>query len=142
MQSFWVRAAVGVALVWMVVILLALPSHVSGGAPVVIALLLPVAILAVTISMLSGWLHAASERAAAAARAESQERLAASERHFAIAFEACPLPYAMMRMRDHRFIAVNDAFATFVGYRRDEFFFNEREYIEIYTDAGERELVR
>src|SRR3569623_1724213 len=142
MQSFWVRAAVGVALVWMVVILLALPSHVSGGSPVVIALLLPVAILAVTISMLSGWLHDARERAAADARAESQERLAASERHFAIAFEACPLPYAMMRMRDHRFIAVIDAFATSFCYRRDELLGHASDDLDFYTDAGERELVR
>jgi two-component system, cell cycle sensor histidine kinase and response regulator CckA len=189
MRSFWVRAVVGVVLVFAAVLLLWVLNGVSGGTPVVSGLLLPVAITAyafrrgpgliasaasvggalylmrelwrfdeladvermlvlaiigVTMSLLSGWLHDARRGAAAAttARAESQERLDASERHFAVAFEACPLPYAMMRLSDRTFIAVNEAFATFFGYRRDELIGHCSDEIAFYADPVEGELVR
>ena len=100
-------------------------------------------IAGITMSLLSGWLHDARRNAAAAVtdKADSQARLAATERHFAVAFEACPLPYAMMRMSDRRFIAVNDAFATFFGYTRDELVGHRTDDLDFYVDPSARAQV-
>ncbi|HSN25594.1 MAG TPA: PAS domain S-box protein, partial [Kofleriaceae bacterium] len=64
-----------------------------------------------------------------------------TEARFAAAFEACPLPYAMMQMSDRTLIAVNDAFAAFFGYTRDELV-GQSDVHEFYADPVERDLAR
>ena len=78
------------------------------------------AINGVLISMLAGWLHAARRRSAEdlTARTASQQRLAASKRHFAIAFDASPLPSAIIRTVDLQIIAANDAAVRWLGVPR------------------------
>lgn len=73
--------------------------------------------------------------AAELARDESRAR-------FTAAFDVCPLPFAMMRMADRTLVAVNDAFATFHGYAREELIGRCTDDLEFYADAFERDLVR
>ncbi|HSN26730.1 MAG TPA: PAS domain S-box protein, partial [Kofleriaceae bacterium] len=74
-------------------------------------------------------------------RAAAEQARRESEARFAAAFEACPLPYAMMQMSDRTLIAVNDAFATFFGYTRDELV-GRPDVHDFYANPVERDLAR
>ncbi len=50
----------------------------------------------------------------------SQRALKKSQEKFSIAFQECPSAFALTRIRDNRYLEVNEAFEHFTGYRRDE----------------------
>ncbi len=51
---------------------------------------------------------------------DSQQALKKSEEKFSIAFRECPSAFALARLKDDRYIEVNETFERFTGYRRDE----------------------
>ncbi len=75
-------------------------------------------------------------------REHAEQARRESEARFAAAFDACPLPYAMMRMRDRTFVAANDAFLAFFGYSRDEVVGRQSDELDLYGDPIERDLAR
>jgi PAS domain S-box-containing protein len=50
----------------------------------------------------------------------SQRALKKSEEKFSVAFQECPSAFALTRMKDDRYLEVNEAFEHFTGYPRDE----------------------
>jgi PAS domain S-box-containing protein len=73
------------------------------------------------ISVLTGGLHAARARAEEEKLAQraANAALLTSEQRFSTAFNASPLPSAIVRTADRRVIAVNDAGARWMGRPRD-----------------------
>jgi PAS domain S-box-containing protein len=54
------------------------------------------------------------------AQQNSQQALKKSEEKFSIAFRECPSAFALTRLKDDRFLEVNETFEHFTGYSRDE----------------------
>jgi PAS domain S-box-containing protein len=50
----------------------------------------------------------------------SQRALKKSEEKFSVAFQECPSAFDLTRMKDDRYLEVNEAFEHFTGYHRDE----------------------
>jgi PAS domain S-box-containing protein len=51
---------------------------------------------------------------------DSQRALKKSEEKFSVAFQECPSAFALTRMKDDRYLEMNEAFEHFTGYHRDE----------------------
>jgi PAS domain S-box-containing protein len=74
-------------------------------------------------------------------RKRAQAALAESEARFSIAFEASPILIVIARMSDERFVLVNDAFAKWAGYRRDEILGSNTTEFSIWESREERDAV-
>lgn len=71
----------------------------------------------------------------------AEDSLRRSEEKFAAAFRTSPYALAMTRIRDGRFLEVNDAFAVISGYSRDEAMANSSATLRLWIDEQERQRV-
>ena len=53
-------------------------------------------------------------------RKRAQTALEESEARFSVAFQASPILFGIARLRDGRFVLVNDAFVNWSGHSREE----------------------
>jgi PAS domain S-box-containing protein len=67
----------------------------------------------------------------------ARRRVDRTNERFASAFDACPLPYAMMRMRDRVFLGANEAFLRYFGYAREEVIGRDSNAIDFCGDDDE-----
>jgi PAS domain S-box-containing protein len=72
---------------------------------------------------------------------ESEARLRESEARFSAAFQASPIFLAISRASDGRFVLVNDAFANWSGYSRDEMLGRNTEELNLWERAEERKAI-
>ena len=81
--------------------------------------------------------------AEAAERERAQAELRSSEERFAKAFRASPVPIAIQRLDDQRYLDVNDSFLTLTGYRREDILAEPPPAIALWSPAERRdELLR
>ena len=81
--------------------------------------------------------------AEAAERERAQAELRCSEERFAKAFRASPVPIAIQRLDDQRYLDVNDSFLTLTGYRREDILAEPPPAIALWSPAERRdELLR
>ncbi len=75
----------------------------------------------------------------AAEREHAQAELRRSEERFAKAFRASPVPIAIQRLDDQRYLDVNDSFLTLTGYRREELITGAPPAIQLWSPAARRD---
>lgn len=71
-------------------------------------------------------------------RKQTEEALRASEARFSKAFKASPRPMSIMRVKDRRFIDVNESVARMIGYTRDEIIGRTPQELNFWTDEKDR----
>jgi len=71
-------------------------------------------------------------------RKQIDEALKKSEEKFAKIFRASPLLIALIRVKDHSYIEVNETFERITGWKRDEVIGRTPDDIGIWTDPGQR----
>ena len=87
-------------------------------------------------------LHDIRERKKAESELRASEaRLRESETRFSAAFQASPVLIAIGRVSDKRFVLVNDAFARWTGYSREEILARSTAELNIWEYPEEREEV-
>jgi PAS domain S-box-containing protein len=74
-------------------------------------------------------------------RLQAQEELRQSEEKFAKAFQTSPYAIAITRMKDGKFIEINDAFATLTGYSRAEVMAESSIGLKLWVNQQDREGV-
>jgi len=72
-------------------------------------------------------------------RKRAETALAESETRFSVAFQASPILIGIARMSDGRFVLVNDALVTWLGYRQDEILGRNSTELGIWENHEERE---
>ena len=72
-------------------------------------------------------------------RKRAEEALRQSEEKFLKAFRGSPVAITLSRVRDHRFIEVNDTFERLTGYRREEVIGSTASDIGLWVDPSQRE---
>ncbi|HEY2342021.1 MAG TPA: PAS domain S-box protein, partial [Chthoniobacteraceae bacterium] len=72
-------------------------------------------------------------------RQRAQAALAESEARFSAAFQASPIFIAVSRMSDGRFVLVNDAFANWSGYEREEILGRSTAELSVWERQEDRE---
>lgn len=72
-------------------------------------------------------------------RKRAQAALAESEARFSAAFHASPVLTAIGRVSDQRFVLVNDAFARWTGYGREELLGRTTAELKMWENSKERE---
>jgi len=73
---------------------------------------------------------------------KAHEALVKSEEKFSKAFRAGPVTMTVTRMRDHRYLDVNETFEQVTGWKREEVIGRTPFDINIWIDPGERERVK
>ena len=74
-------------------------------------------------------------------RKRAQAALAESEARFSTAFQASPILIAIGRMSDERFVLVNDAFANWTGYTREEILERTTTEFGLWESRADRDAV-
>jgi diguanylate cyclase (GGDEF)-like protein/PAS domain S-box-containing protein len=74
-------------------------------------------------------------------RLQAQEELRQSEEKFAKAFQTSPYAIAITRMKDGKFIEVNDAFANLTGYSREELTATSSIGLKLWVDEKNRQEI-
>jgi PAS domain S-box-containing protein len=74
-------------------------------------------------------------------RKNTEEALKQSEEKFAKAFKGSPLILGISRVKDGRFIEVNEAFLITLGYRREEVIGHTSQELGLWQDYSERKKV-
>jgi len=72
-------------------------------------------------------------------RKREQETLRASERKFAILFENSPIAMGLVRLRDSRYLDVNNAMLDLLGHAREEIIGKTSEEVGMWMDERERQ---
>ena len=76
------------------------------------------------------------------ARVRAEAALRESEQRFAHFFHANPLPMAIVRVRDDRYLDVNDATLRHSGFTREEMIGHSRAELGIWANAADRDTLR
>ncbi|MEW6208441.1 MAG: PAS domain S-box protein [Acidobacteriota bacterium] len=71
-------------------------------------------------------------------RKQTEEALRASEARFSKAFNASPRPMGIIRVKDRRFIDVNESVSRMTGYRREEMIGRTPLELNFWTDEKDR----
>ena len=74
-------------------------------------------------------------------RKQAEEALRASEEKFALAFQNSPNAMSLSRFRDGRYEDVNDAYASALGYERDELIGRTSSDINLWVDTADRNAI-
>ena len=71
-------------------------------------------------------------------RKQSEEALKKSEEKFSKAFRESPMALAVTRVKDHRYLDINDTYEQMTGWRRDEIIGRTPFDLEIWVDPTQR----
>jgi len=71
-------------------------------------------------------------------RKNTEQALKKSEEKFSIAFRECPSGFALVRLKDDRYIEVNEAMESFTGYERDEIIGRTPIEVQIWENPSRR----
>ena len=71
-------------------------------------------------------------------RKQSEEALQKSEEKFSKAFRESPMALAVTRVKDHRYLDINDTYEQMTGWRRDEIIGRTPFDLEIWVDPAQR----
>ncbi|MEW6211007.1 MAG: PAS domain S-box protein, partial [Acidobacteriota bacterium] len=74
-------------------------------------------------------------------RKRAEEALRASEERFAKAFKSSPRPMSIIRLRDRRFIDVNERVLQMTGYSREEIIGHTPVELDLWQDAKDRDRI-
>jgi len=75
-------------------------------------------------------------------RKESEEELRRSQERFSKAFRSSPLPLALTRLRDERFLDVNESFIRLLGYGREEILGRSAEELAIWVETEQHSQIQ